>query len=207
MLDYHHQADWPFISGQMQSPVDLPLNLACADSSSDLTPLQLDLGPTINTVFMSASSLTFGLTAHNSINGRRFTLQEGHIHTPSEHSFDHQFFAGELHLVHQASDGRLAVIAVMLTPGKENPAIASILEHYPTTTPFLADLGPLLPDDNHYLHYLGSLTTPPLSENVEWYLFTKPICVSSDQLAQVTAFHPDNRRTQQALNDRPVTYF
>lgn len=206
MLNYQNQKDWPFLSGQMQSPVNLPLATAQHHPNPSLAPLMIKCEATVQTVFSSDSSLTFGLSGQNLINGRQFYLQQGHIHTPSEHSFDHRFFAAELHLVHQASDGRLAVIAVMLEKGAANPALAMILQHYPTQTAFQADLSALLPTDGHFLHYLGSLTTPPLTENVEWYLFTQPVTGSASQLDQLAAFHPNNHRQQQALNNRPVEY-
>lgn len=52
----------------------------------------------------------------------------------------------------------------------------------------------LLPADNGkghrpYVHYAGSLTTPPCSEGVDWFVMTQPIRVTDRQVRQEGARH------------------
>ncbi|KAH0948701.1 hypothetical protein HN011_007111 [Eciton burchellii] len=137
-----------------------------------------------------------------------YKLEQYHCHwgcsdsRGSEHTVDGQAFAGELHLVHwntskyktfaeaaKASDG-LAVLGVFLKVGKtheEMDKIARLLPYVSHKDEVLEitepiDPGKLLPDDNGYWTYLGSLTTPPCNESVTWILFKKYIEVSHHQL-------------------------
>ncbi|CAD5897516.1 Carbonic anhydrase (fragment) [Carnobacterium maltaromaticum] len=52
----------------------------------------------------------------------------------------------------------------------------------------------LFPVDLSYYHYLGSLTTPPLIENVEWYVMEYPVEVSQEQLKIFNTYYKDNNR-------------
>ncbi|MCP6429286.1 carbonic anhydrase family protein, partial [Klebsiella pneumoniae] len=80
----------------------------------------------------------------------------------------------EWHLVHQSATGQLAVVAVFGRIGKPNSSLQGLLDQFTAqtshelTTP--VNLTELLPDTGTVYHYLGSLTTPPLSETVEWYV-------------------------------------
>ncbi|KAJ0394754.1 hypothetical protein ATCC90586_006174 [Pythium insidiosum] len=58
------------------------------------------------------------------INGKTFYTVQFHLHTPSEHTVDGEAQAMELHLVHQADDGSLAVVGLFLKLGKENKFLA-----------------------------------------------------------------------------------
>ena len=45
---------------------------------------------------------------------RKFALEQFHVHTPSEHVIDGKQFDMELHFVHKAADGKVAVVAVLV---------------------------------------------------------------------------------------------
>lgn len=54
----------------------------------------------------------------------------------------------------------------------------------PVSSPLLlpASSAPL---SRPFVHYTGSLTTPPCSEEVDWFVFTEPIKVPDRQVLQV----------------------
>jgi carbonic anhydrase len=70
----------------------------------------------------------------------------------------------------------------------------------------------LLPKNSKQFYtYAGSLTTPPCSEGVIWYILSKPLGISKDQLIQLKALnqsnesYPNNNRLLQNLNSRVPT--
>jgi carbonic anhydrase len=62
----------------------------------------------------------------------------------------------------------------------------------------------LLPSDPAYYTYLGSLTTPPCSEGVTWYVLKTPVQLSSEQVAAFGKVYPMNARPIQPLNGREL---
>ena len=66
------------------------------------------------------------------------------------------------------------------------------------------DLHVHLPDHRSAYHYIGSLTTPPCSENVQWLVLGEPVGLSKDQIEAITSRIGPNNRPVQALNDRVV---
>lgn len=168
---------------------------------------------------------------------REFTLLQTHSHNPSEHTVDGQSFPLEVHLVHQDAAGNLAVVGVLFRLGAPNPAVQAMIDAAPqagepdtqlsaqTNSASLlpvASLGgglnastrfdqtnsaSLLPADTSYYTYMGSLTTPPCTEGVEWIVMTEVLEVSKeqvDQLSALTGGTPINRPVQ-PLGDRSIT--
>jgi carbonic anhydrase len=149
-----------------------------------------------------------------------------HIHSPSEHTINGMHYSAELHLVFQGitMPNELAVFGFMFdvndTAGT-NAFIASLglADFTPGTLPdcnamsvSISTLFSALPSHKKY-NYSGSLTTPPCSENVDWYVFQEPIVVNSSQLTELMNFwkiatasgdFEGNNRNVQMLNGRTV---
>ena len=139
-----------------------------------------------------------------------YRLTQFHFHTPSEHLLDGEEFPLELHLVHQASNGALLVLGVLIEPGDRHRELRRMFRDLPadeteTRTIKHFDLDELIPDDDDTYRYDGSLTTPPFSEGVRWIVFDEPLEMSHQQIAAFAALFPDgNTREPQPLNDRPI---
>jgi carbonic anhydrase len=139
-----------------------------------------------------------------------YKLVQFHFHHPSEHLIEDKAFAMEIHFVHSNDAGGLAVVGVLLKPGKSNPAFAKIIAAMPagegTPVQAPAALKPLglLPKARGYYHYTGSLTTPPCSETVKWMLLRQPIEVAARDIDAFAKLYPMNARPAQKINRRFV---
>ena len=109
----------------------------------------------------------------------------------------------EMHMVHQNADGRLAVVGVLYLEGENNPLLDNVLGSVGRDTRI--DPNDLLPDNtDKYYHWKGSLTIPPCSENVEWYLMKAAQYASKNQIEAFRKYYDNNFRPTQPLNGRKV---
>ena len=196
--------------GVSQSPIDLTGNTA--PKLHDLafqyvsSPLEIvNNGHTILVNYAPGSVLIS--------DGKQYALQQFHFHRLSEHTVDGQPADMELHLVHRDAAGNLAVVGVFLTAGRHNEALQQVWANMPAEKSekrlvegVSVNASDLLPADQSYYSYTGSLTTPPCSEGVRWFVLNRPVEVSPEQLARFAALFPDIARPAQPLNDRTVFY-
>ncbi len=139
------------------------------------------------------------------VDGKTFKLKQFHFHTPGEHTIAGTPFPMEIHFVHQAEDGQLAVVAVPLMPGWPHPTVAVLWQHLPQKKGDSFALAnnalrtlEIEKDVTNYYRYNGSLTTPPCSEGVIWIVKRDRVTVAKPQwkaLEKVLA-HPNNRPIQ-----------
>ncbi len=136
--------------------------------------------------------------------GETFQLLQFHFHGKSEHTIDGKRYDLVVHMVHQNPlTQQLAVIAVFFEEGKNNPALDNIIGNIGRS--IRMDPQDLLPSDTaHYYHYIGSLTTPPCTENVQWYLLKTPATASKDQIETFRKYYVDNERPVQEIFDRKI---
>ena len=196
-------------AGRMQSPIDISAaatGLSVGAPGHEIhygeSPLKiLHNGHTVQLNYAPGSSMA--------IEGHPYDLLQFHFHAPSEHTVDGKPFAMEVHFVHADSHGELAVIGVMIAEGAENAALAEAWAHMPahqtaeeTVANVSVNAAAILPPDGRYHHYKGSLTTPPCSENVRWFVLSEPISMSAGQIAKFEAAAAPNARPVQPLNAR-----
>ena len=65
----------------------------------------------------------------------------------------------------------------------------------------------LLPQDRSYFRYQGSLTTPPCTEGVDWFVMAEPVEVDADLIDRFRQVMGPNVRPLQPDNARPVVLF
>jgi carbonic anhydrase len=62
----------------------------------------------------------------------------------------------------------------------------------------------LLPHDTAYYMYMGSLTAPPCSEGVPWFVLKTPVDISAEEISAFAKLYPHDVRPLQPLNGRVV---
>jgi carbonic anhydrase len=161
-----------------------------------------------------------------------YELLQYHFHAPSEHTLNGQRYDLEAHLVHQNAAGQAAVVGVFMNIGDHpNELVDDVFKNAPEVAGEETDVGvesnakELLPGfrSDHdkgtfvitrYYTYSGSLTTPPCSEAVRWFVAKDPVNVSAFSVGEmhhlVSLFpnygdYPNNNRPVQPLNDREIT--
>ena len=196
--------------GRAQSPIDISTTRAIEAGLPGLAfattavPLRIvNNGHTVQVNCAAGNTLKFGDQA--------YALPQFHFHSPSEHTLDGRHGAIEMHLVHKSADGQLAVVGVMIREGRDNPNFRPVWANLPTSkgperaVPGVTiDPGSLLPADRGYFFYDGSLTTPPCSEGVRWFMLKSPLEMSGPQIADFRKIHEGNNRPVQAHHARLV---
>ncbi|KAF7338965.1 Carbonic anhydrase [Mycena venus] len=121
--------------------------------------------------------------------GTEFELQQFHLHTPSEHRINDEYFPLEMHMVHQAADESIAVIAIpfqLNEDGETTELLTSVIENLSkvaepgtSTTTGPLDFGPLIEaiETRPLFQYSGSLTTPPCKEGLTFLVMEEPLAL------------------------------
>jgi len=143
------------------------------------------------------------------IDGKAYDLLQFHFHRPSEEHIDGKPSAMVVHFVHKSLEGELAVLGVMLREGNENPGIKTLWTHAPPkegpeVVPDGVMFNPanLLPREMDFFHYDGSLTTPPCTEKVKFFILKSQVNISKEQVSDFP--FKMNARPIQPPNGRPI---
>lgn len=196
--------------GLRQSPI------AIEDSASLQGPaeaLQFGYTPSTGTVVNNGHTIQVDVQGDNTltVRGSTYQLRQFHFHSPAEEQVNGRRAAMVVHLVHQNAEGQLAVVAVQLEPGEPNTLIDTVWTYMPLDTndhvripAGLLNLSALLPTDQRYYQFMGSLTTPPCTEGVLWMVLKQPMTISPSQYRLFTQLYTNNARPVQPINGRPV---
>ena len=197
-------------TGQRQSPINID------DSTTLQGPaeaLQFDYQPSSASVVNDGRTIQVDVQGDNAltVRGSNYKLLQFHFHNPSEERINHKAFAMVAHLVHRNPEGQLAVVAVLFEAGASNPMVNKVWTYMPLDVgdrvrmpPGALNLAELLPKDQRFYQFMGSLTTPPCSEGVLWLVLKQPVPLSREQLRLFAQLFPNNARPVQPVNGRAV---
>src|ERR1700733_1187100 len=199
-------------SGKEQSPIDIQdtqkadLPATRFDYKPALIPYVTNNGATIRVNYEAPGSGDFLI-----VGDVHYQLTQFHFHRPSEEYIRGKRFDMVLHLMHETREGKVAGVAVLLKAGAANRGVQEIWDHMPATEGqnlvSALDLNPasMLPDDTaDYYMYMGSVTAPPCTEGVTWFVLKTPITVSAEQISAFAKLYPHDVRPVQPLNGRIV---
>jgi carbonic anhydrase len=195
-------------TGHLQSPIDIkgakPAELPALKMNYSAVPLNIiDNGHTVQINYPVGSTLMVG--------DKTYTLKQFHFHHPAEEMINGKHYDLVAHLVHADADGHLAVIAVLFTKGAPSPLLDSLWKNVPAEKEKAVDVSgvtvnvkDLVPADTGYYTFLGSLTAPPCSEGVTWYVLKTTETLSEEELAAFGRLYPHNARPIQLTNGREI---
>ncbi|UTW61829.1 carbonic anhydrase family protein [bacterium SCSIO 12741] len=150
--------------------------------------------------------------------GDKYVLKQFHFHAPSEHTLNGVRYPLEVHMVHHNEEKNdFLVMGFFAVQGKPDPAFAFLGKYLPIQVgetkaidndafDFSQAYSGVEGDEKEtFYHYKGSLTTPPCSEKVNWFVSGTPVNASLEQINMLKDLMPkDNYRGIQPLNDRKV---
>jgi len=192
-----------------------PVNLVDALKVNGTRALTIDYRPVTAIVMRNrwTFQIYFEPGCEIQVNGVHYPLQQAVFRRPSEHLLSGRALEMELQLMHRTEAGAQAVLAVFIRQGRTNELLEMILGNVP---PDEAEKGPVFPIDpadllppppaetgqRAFYRYMGSLTTPPCIEGVNWTVFKTPIEASPSQIRQLAGLFPANARPASPINRR-----
>jgi carbonic anhydrase len=193
--------------GKRQSPIALQDGIAV-----DLEPIVFQYQSSGFTVIDTGHTVEVRLPPGSAIEvrGRRYALKQFHFHRPSEEHINGRGFEMSIHLVHADEQGRLAVVALVVSPGQAQGVVQSVWNNLPLERneewPARGEINPaeLLPAERGYYTYMGSLSTPPCSEGVLWLVLQQALELSAEQISIFSRLYPMNARPLQPAHGRLV---
>jgi carbonic anhydrase len=193
--------------GRSQSPIDLegtdPVRMHPIETDYQVSSLALvNNGHTLQQTYEAGSWLKVG--------SKSYELLQFHMHSQSEHTVMGKSYPLELHFVHRDPAGTLAYIAVFVEEGAEHPAAKEFWNSLPLEpgqtykSDTKINARDLMPFSKSYYRYMGSLTTPPCTEGVNWYVLKAPLQMSADQISSVQGIMGQNNRNTQPRFNRMI---
>ncbi|MBF0609725.1 MAG: hypothetical protein G8345_06470 [Magnetococcales bacterium] len=197
------------IQGRKQSPVDFAVNRKSIqldlemDYRSSLLRV-LNTGRAIKVIYEPGSTVKYG--------DRRYELTQFQFHTPSEHTLGGRTYPMEIQFLHRAVDGKLLQLAVFATEGEQavNGTVDALFSALPMKVDmelignFYLNAADLLPRELTAFFYVGSLTTPPCTEGVAWFVYKEPLHLPAGLISRMASLLGRNTRPiQKILIDKP----
>lgn len=197
--------------GKEQSPIDIR-----NPKKTSLPALQFESTP-VSLKYVINNRHTIRVDYHPGngnfllVAGKRYELTQFHFHRPSEEYIRGKPYEMEVHLMYKANDGKVAGVTVFVKPGGANTTIQTVWDHMPKTEGQKevngVEINPrsLLPRDTAaYYVYMGSLTAPPCTEGITWFVLKASIEMSAEQIEAFAKLYPNDARPLQPLNGRVV---
>lgn len=202
--------------GKHQSPVNIINKDVLIDPSTPKLQVHFESSTIIENAINNGHSIQYNFKKGDfiTVDDEKFELIQIHFHEPAEHTINGVRYPVEMHMVHASKSNKIAVLSIFAEEGEASKPFDFLESYLPLAKgeikeinkPF--DLNLNLPENKSYYYYNGSLTTPPCTENVAWFVFKNNITISVDQVIELQKLMPiNNYRNEQPLNGRVVKSF
>jgi carbonic anhydrase len=194
--------------GHAQSPINIT-----GAKKADLPPLVFDYNTVQLTIINNGHTIQVNYPPGSRlmVGDKTYSLKQFHFHHPSEEHVNGHAYDMVVHLVHADAAGHLAVVAVLLQTGDANGFLGTVWQNIPKEQKkplevpgVVLNVKELLPADHGYYTFTGSLTTPPCTEGVTWFVLKHPVSLSASQLAQFAQLYPGDARPIEPRNGREI---
>mmetsp|Transcript_43076 Transcript_43076/g.125318 ORF Transcript_43076/g.125318 Transcript_43076/m.125318 type:complete len:443 (+) Transcript_43076:140-1468(+) len=167
------------------------------------------------------------------VGARTYVASEYLFHAPSEHSIDGAVFPLELQIYNQAADGKVVAVGLFFREGASNPFIAAMKASLNDSAPVWTmngqgvgkirgefeaawNLEALIPKgdpamERTFYNYQGSLTYPPCTTGVDWWVLSSPLTASREEIRFIKkaifgsrSTQHGNARASMALENRTI---
>ena len=226
----HHKKETLYtLPGLKHGLLQSPINILSDQSERGKHNVTFNFKDQINKVQNLGHTVQLDFEAGSTVNvdGKIFEFKQIHFHTPAEHLIDGITYPMEMHVVNtlvgqtEEETTEYLVLSFLFKMGKENKFIDEFIRLIPgvkdegedvsTGTVNLRKLIDNNPDYNRekvlnsYFSYKGSLTTPPYTESVNWFVMKTVIDAAPEQIQQINKIEGDNARRIQALYGRSIS--
>jgi carbonic anhydrase len=199
-------------TGKLQTPINIETSkvkhleediLGFKNYVTDVNAHVINNGHTIKVV-------PRGIYAGITVDGEFFKLLQFHMHTHSESTIDEVRSDLVVHLVHKSNHNELAVVGVFFDVGEKNEDVTHYWDSMPKHTGEETeisgmDISHILPANKYsYYTFTGSLTTPPCTEGVKWFILKDKLHISQEQIDALREIFPHNYRPIQDKNGREI---
>jgi len=162
------------------------------------------------------------------IGSDEFEAYEWIARTPSEHTIDGQLYPLEIQVLHKDPSGKMLGVSMLFKYGQSNEFLAAIREQVPELPQWTVEHGAVKADltgkhpdvfnlehilpmgkvhpggDMTFYNYAGSLTQPPCTEGVDWWVSAQPVEATKEEISNFrnavigaeSTRHGNNRATQ-----------
>jgi carbonic anhydrase len=193
--------------GVNQSPIDITDTISVSGE-----PLEADYTTGSVDIVNNGHTLQINAKPGNwlRVRGKAYELQQLHFHSPSEHRINGEAFPFEAHFVNKDDQDNFVVVAILFRSGEWNADLAKAGKAAPKeigqSAPFDINFSALKMYRRHdsYFSYSGSLTTPPCTEGIRWYIVKATETISPEQVATFVRLIGEDARGPQPLNARDV---
>lgn len=197
--------------GREQSPIDIQ-----HAKLTDLPPLRFEFknGPlTIVNNGYTAVRVDYPRGNGNLllVGSESYELTQFHFHHPSEEYISGKPSDMVIHFMFQGGDRKVAGVAVLVKEGRPNATVQELWKYMPkvagkdhTNPGVRVNPATLIPRNMSYYTYIGSVTAPPCTEGVKWFVLKTPVEISRDQINAFAKLYPHDVRPPQPLHGRIV---
>lgn len=185
--------------GYNQSPIDITDNFKDSELKFSYANSDVEKKPTNHFLQVEFDSRDFVLRGK-----KKYFIRRIEFHHPSEHLVAGNPHSLELQIYHKSTDEQWLALAIFLELGEENPAFNQLIKTISgKKKDGKIDLSKIANEHDKMFFYDGSLTVPPCSEGVKWYVLKTPLKVSKNQMRAIIKagiFAKTNARPVQKFN-------